>query len=117
MGPGGDVMGTNRTTSWVMGHETTMNLIGNGLLAPLDRPGEMAIVRSDGVGATVVEEPLRLAGPVQFTSRTAEEDLEVVGEQIRASETLVVMLAACNRDPAVFSRPVSSTSAATRPGR
>ncbi|HEV7759899.1 MAG TPA: cytochrome P450, partial [Acidimicrobiales bacterium] len=87
-------------------HETTTNLIGNGLLALLGQPEQLRRVRDGDVApGTAVEELLRYAGPSQFTQRVPLEDVEVDGHHI-PSHTLVALLnGAANRDPAVFARP------------
>jgi cytochrome P450 len=88
------------------GHETTMNLIGNGLLALLRHPDQLALLRSDpSVAVNAVEELLRYDSPVQLTARTAQHDNDVDGQTIRQGEQVVTLLGAANRDPQVFSEP------------
>jgi cytochrome P450 len=88
------------------GHETTMNLIGNGLLALLRHPDQLALLRSDpSVAANAVEELLRYDSPVQLTARTAKHDSEVGSQTIRQGDQVVALLGAANRDPQVFSEP------------
>jgi cytochrome P450 len=90
----------------VAGHETTMNLIGNGLYALFRNPNEMERLRTDlSVGKTAVEELLRYDGPVHLTARTALEDVEVGGVVVEAGEMCVVVLGAANRDPDQFPDP------------
>lgn len=88
------------------GHTTTVNLIANGVDALLDRPDELRKLRADpSLLPDAVEELVRFAGPVHFTGRTALEDVDVDGRLVRKGETIITMLAAANRDPAVFDAP------------
>ena len=88
------------------GHETTTNLIGNGLYTLLRHPAELARLRArpELIGSAV-EELLRFEGPVALTSRNATRDYELAGQRIGAGDELSVVLAAANRDPAVFAEP------------
>src|SRR3954468_13828850 len=87
----------------VAGHETTVSLIGNGMLALLRVPGLLERVRADAsVAEGVVEEVLRLDPPVQMTMRTALADVPVPGGTLRAGGTAVLLLAAANRDTNAF---------------
>jgi len=91
---------------FVAGHETTMNLIGNGTWALLQHPDQLARLRDDpSLITTCVEELLRYDGPVHVTGRTATCDLEVGGRAVPKGQTLVALLAAANRDPAAYSNP------------
>ena len=88
------------------GHETTMNLIGNGLLALLRHPDQLARVRDDpAIVRNAVDELLRYDSPVQLTARTALVDAEVGGRTIPAGDQAVALLGAANRDPDVFEAP------------
>jgi cytochrome P450 len=90
----------------VAGHETTMNLIGNGLLALLRNPAEAARLRTDpSLAKTATDELLRYDGSVHLTARTAIEDVEVGGRKIAKGEMTIVILGSANRDPAQFSDP------------
>jgi len=88
------------------GHETTTNLIGNGLLALLREPKELARLRSDRtLLPTAIEEMLRYDGPVQATLRVVCEDIELDGHAIEAGSLVLVGVGAANHDPAVFTEP------------
>ncbi|KOV25368.1 cytochrome P450 [Streptomyces sp. XY413] len=92
----------------VAGHETTVNLIGNGVRALLDHPEQLAALRADPVGLIdgAVEEMLRYDGPVQHaTYRFAGADLELGGVPIATGSSVLVALAAADRDPARFTGP------------
>jgi cytochrome P450 len=90
----------------VAGHETTANLIANGLHALLTHPDQWALFRSGRADATgAVEELLRYCGPVQLVSRVAVEPLSVEGVEIPAGAPVGVVLAAANRDPEAFTDP------------
>jgi cytochrome P450 len=90
----------------IAGHETTTNLIGNGLLALLREPDELARLRADAaLLPTAIEEMLRFDGPVQATVRVAREDFEIDGNQIPEGSLLLVGIGAANHDPAVFNEP------------
>ncbi len=88
------------------GFETTTNLIGNGLLALLRHPDQLARLRTDrSLVRSAVEELLRYDSPVQIAVRTAYEDLSIGGHQIKAGSAVVALLGAANRDPARFGDP------------
>lgn len=88
------------------GHETTMNLIGNGMLALLRHPDELQRMRCDPtLGASAVEEVLRYDSPVQARVRLARQAAEIGGRHIAAGERVLVLLGAANRDPDRFSDP------------
>ena len=94
------------TLLFFAGFLTTTNLIGNGLVALFDHPGEMARLWADpGLAASAVEEVLRFDSPVQFVHRNVLEDLEVDGHRLRKGEVVMTLLAAANRDPARFADP------------
>lgn len=94
------------TLLFVAGFETTMNLVGNGTLALLRHPDQLARLRDDpGLVRTGVEELLRYDGPVHVTARIATEDLDIGGFRIGEGEQVVAMLGAAGRDPAQFPEP------------
>lgn len=83
-----------------------MNLIGNGTLALLRHPRQMAAVLEGSADPrTMVEELLRYDSPVQLTVRTAVADRRIGGTGIAAGQQVIVLLGAANRDPARFERP------------
>jgi pimeloyl-[acyl-carrier protein] synthase len=90
----------------VAGHETTTNLIGNGLLALLRHPDQMGRLREDpGLVPGAVEEMLRWDSPVQATIRVATTTVEVGGQTVAPGALVVAMIGAANRDPVVFPEP------------
>ncbi len=90
----------------VAGHETTVNLIGNGVLALLRAPDQLALLRQspERIGPAV-DELLRFDGPVQITQRVVVEDMEIAGQKVHAGDEIMLVLGAANRDPAAFSNP------------
>lgn len=99
----------------IAGHETTVNLIGNGVLALLTHPDQLAALRADmSLIDGVVEETLRWEGPVEnATFRYAAEPLDIGGVRVEKGEHVMVGLTAAQRDGARFPAPTASTSAAT----
>ena len=90
----------------VAGHETTVNLIGNGTYALLRHPDELRRLRENpGLIGTAVEELLRYDGPVQRTARIPSEDVTIDGRKIRAGEMVMPFIGAADRDPAQFADP------------
>jgi cytochrome P450 len=88
------------------GFETTTNLIGNGLLALLEHPGELARLRADRtLLGSAVEELLRWDSPVQIDGRSAFEEVEVAGHTVPAGGFVVTLLAAANHDPTHYTAP------------
>ncbi|WP_437636476.1 cytochrome P450 [Sorangium sp. So ce854] len=88
------------------GHETTKNLIGNGLLALLlHRPARDELRESPMLIGPAVEELLRYDSPVQWMSRMALEDIELDGVKIPKGDRAFLVLGAANRDPAQFPEP------------
>jgi hypothetical protein len=91
----------------IAGHETTVNLIGNGTLALLRHPDQWERLKTDrNLASTAVEELLRYDSPVQLTSRVALVDVEYKGLSLPAGTPLAFLLGAANRDPAAFADPV-----------
>ena len=88
------------------GHETTTNLIGNGTLALLRSPEQLARLRAEpALLENAVEELLRYDSPVQATVRVATEDVELGGQKLQANALVVCGIGAANRDPAVHPDP------------
>jgi cytochrome P450 len=88
------------------GHETTTNLIGNGVLALLRNPEQLARLRSyPSLISSAVEELLRYDSPTQATFRSVAEDFELAGRQLRRGDPVLLMLGSANRDHAEFSNP------------
>lgn len=91
----------------VAGHETTVNLIGNGMLALLTHPDQLARLRANpSLLEHAVEELLRYDGPVETsTLRWTREDTRVGDVVIPAGETVLLVISSANRDPNHFSNP------------
>jgi cytochrome P450 len=88
------------------GHETTSNLIGNGVAALIDHPAERAKLRDQpDLIDTAVEEFLRFESSNQLGNRRAIEDVEIGGEAIPAGGFITLCIGAANRDPAQFADP------------
>ena len=90
----------------VAGNETTRNLISHGLVALLEHPDQLELLRNDRCllpGA--VEEMLRWASPVMHFRRTATRDLELGGQAIKEGDKVVVWYISANRDETVFQDP------------
>jgi pimeloyl-[acyl-carrier protein] synthase len=91
---------------FIAGHETTVNLIGNGLLALLRHPEQLGRIQRDPALVTgAVEELLRYDSPVQRTARITSADVELGGRTLPAGSMVVAALGAANRDPAQFADP------------
>ncbi|PWA13038.1 cytochrome P450 [Pueribacillus theae] len=88
------------------GHETTTNLIGNGLFTLWKHQDELSKLRADPeLTPSAVEEILRYEPPIQRTGRFAQQDVELYGKQIKKGQLVVTLLAAANRDPKQFTDP------------
>ena len=88
------------------GHETTSNLIGNGLLALLQHPDQMQkLLDRPSLIPSAVEEMMRYDNPVQISYRSAAEDVEIGGKCIQKGQLVNSILAAGNRDPERFAEP------------
>src|SRR5918998_1447142 len=108
----GDILDEDEILSTVFllflaGHVTTVNLVGNGVVALLTHPDQLAKFKADpGLAKGVVEETLRYWGPVDFIGRRiAKEDVELSGTVIPEGEQATVSLASANRDPERFANP------------
>jgi cytochrome P450 len=90
------------------GHETTVNLIGNGLVALFSNPDQLAKIKANpALIPGLVEELLRFDSSVQITARTALEDVEFEGRQIKQGEEVMTLLGAANHDPEQYTNPDS----------
>lgn len=88
------------------GHETTVNLIGNGLLALLKNPDQLALLQQrPELINSAVEELARYDSSGQMTFRFATEEVELRGKRISPGEPIAVIIGAANRDPNVFQDP------------
>jgi cytochrome P450 len=88
------------------GHDTTRNALAGGLLALLEHPEQLDLLREDlGRCATAADEIIRWTSPVIQFCRTPVEDLDLGGRRIRAGETLAMFYPSANRDDAVFESP------------
>ncbi|KYK47572.1 cytochrome [Bradyrhizobium liaoningense] len=85
------------------GHETTVNLIGNGLLALHRNPDQLALLKArPELMEGAIEEFLRYDSSVQMTGRVALEDVDLGGAKIPKGESVLCLLGSANRDPAVY---------------
>jgi cytochrome P450 len=90
----------------VAGHETTVNLIANAVLALLRHPDQWAALCDDHQRVSaVVEETLRYDPPVQLTSRIAADDMTIGDTSVTKGDAMMLLLAAANHDPAAVDRP------------
>src|SRR5258708_9849421 len=91
---------------FVAGHETTMNLIGNGMLALMRHPDQLQKLYDEpNLVRGAVEELLRFDGPAQFLGYTAREDVLLDGRKIGRGQGVFILPGAVNRDPAQFPDP------------
>ncbi len=90
----------------VAGNETTVNLIGNGMLALLRHPEQLQRLRDDpALIPSAVEELLRYDSPVQLDLRRIVEDCDVNGFPVKRGEDIVMLIGGANRDPGQFENP------------
>ena len=89
------------------GHETTVNLIGNGLLALHRNPEELQLLKDDpALAPNAIDELLRYDSSVQVTGRTTLDDVdEIGGIPMPKGQSVICLLGAANRDPAVYAEP------------
>jgi hypothetical protein len=96
----------NVTLLLAAGHETTTNLIGNGMLALLKHPDQLQLLREDpSLIESAVEELFRYDSPVQWMSRVVGETVELDGIRLEPGNLLLGSFGAANRDPAQFRDP------------
>jgi len=101
-----DELFANCVLLMIAGHETTTNLIGNGILALLRHPEQKEKLRRDPVIiVSAVEELLRYDSPIQKMGRIALADLQIDGKQIARGDLVCLSFAAGNRDPEQFAAP------------
>jgi cytochrome P450 len=108
----GDVLSEQELFSMVVllivaGHETTVSLIGNAVVALLQHADQLAeLERDPGLLPRAIEELIRYDGPVERSlNRWAAEDVRLGGKTIRRGDSVIVILGAANRDPAAFGDP------------
>jgi cytochrome P450 len=83
-----------------------VNLIGNGIVALLERPDQLDLLQQQPeLWPNAIEEVLRLRSPVQMTARTPHCDVEIAGKRIRAGQTVALLIGGANHDPNVFPNP------------
>jgi len=91
------------TVLFIAGHETTVNLIGNGTWALLRNRSQLELLRDDpSVEATAIDELLRYDSPVQMSRRIALESVEIGGHVVDPGTFVLTCLGSANRDPEVF---------------
>jgi len=107
----GDQLGTDEIVATcnlllIAGHETTVNLIANAVLAMLRHPAQWTALGADADRApAVVEETLRYDPPVQLAGRIAAEHMTIGDVVVPKGDNMMLLLAAAQRDPAEFDRP------------
>jgi cytochrome P450 len=85
---------------YIAGHETTVNLVGNGMMNLFRSPDQLELLRGDvGLDANAVEEVLRYDSPAQFTFRIAQEPVVVGDQELPTGTTLALALSSANHDP------------------
>jgi cytochrome P450 len=90
----------------IAGHETTVNLIANAILAMLRDPRQWAALAADPQRVSaVVEETMRYDPPVQLVGRVAGDDMTIGGTTVVKGDSMLLLLAAAHRDPTVVDRP------------
>ena len=98
------------------GHEASVNGLGNGAVAALQRPDAVQLLRDDprGLAPTAVEEFLRFDAPLQLFERTATADTEIGGVRVASGQKIAALLGSANRDEVVFDDPTSMNLARPR---
>ncbi|MCP4006022.1 MAG: cytochrome P450 [bacterium] len=107
----GEPMGELETMGYCLvtftaGHETTRGAIGGGMRVLIDQPDQLALwQRKPEITPTAIDEIVRFVTPVNHMVRTASEDCELSGQQIREGQRLVLFYGSANRDEDIFERP------------
>lgn len=91
------------------GHEASVNAFGNGMVAALQRPDQIKLLRDDphGITNTALEEFMRFDAPLHLFERTATADTEIGGVQIREGQKIAALIGSANRDETLFFEPES----------
>ena len=91
------------------GHEASVNAFGNGMVAVLQRPDQVALLRDNprGITDTALEEFMRFDAPLHLFERTATADTEIGGVSIKEGQKIAALIGSANRDESVFSNPES----------
>jgi cytochrome P450 len=91
------------------GHEASVNAFGNGMVAALQRPDQIKLLRNDphGITNTALEEFMRFDAPLHLFERTATADTEIGGVQIREGQKIAALIGSANRDEILFFEPES----------
>lgn len=90
----------------VAGHETTVNLIANGLLSLIRQPDQYAALCADPeLAGPAIDELMRFDGPSHFTTRETTRRVEVSGRTFEAGQGVIILLASGNRDPRAYPDP------------
>ena len=86
------------------GHEASVNAFGNGMVAALQRPDQVRLLRENprAITATALEEFMRFDAPLQLFERTATKDTQIGGVDIAAGQKIAALIGAANRDSDVF---------------
>jgi cytochrome P450 len=89
------------------GHEASVNAFGNGMVAVLQRPDQVALLRTSAreITDTALEEFMRFDAPLHLFERTATVDTELGGVQIKQGQKIAALIGSANRDETVFSSP------------
>jgi len=89
------------------GHEASVNGLGNGMVAAMNHPDQMRLLRADpeGVATTAIEEFLRFDSPLHLFERTARADTEIGGVTIKEGQKIAALIGSANRDESVFDQP------------
>ena len=89
------------------GHEASVNAFGNGMVAALQRPDQIKLLRESPreITNTAIEEFMRFDAPLHLFERTATADTEIGGVAIKEGEKIAALIGSANRDETVFSAP------------